>query len=663
MRANAVFSLTVRLAAVALACVCQTAMAATAPPWMRAQIDVPLPAHDEKANAVLLLAETTLTVQPNGNIRRSQRMVYKILRPAGESLGTLKVHFDDQSKIISMRAWCIPATGKDYEVREKDAVESAVIGVSNSELVSDLRTKLMRIPAAVPGSIIGYEYEQLQWPYMKIDEWDPQETVPVREARYRLQLPPGWTYKSTWLNHADTPPNSVDSNTSQWTLNDIKAVRIESDMPPWRGVAARMVVALIPPSGQASGLQSWRDIGLWYSSLTQDRRAVSPEIKQKVAELTAAAPTQLKKTQALAEFVQSNIRYVAIELGIGGFQPHRAVDIFNNRFGDCKDKVTLLHTMLKEIGIESYYVIVNTERGSVVATTPPSLQFNHAIIAIALPNDLEDPALLARVSHPKLGKLLYFDPTDPLTPFGRLIGALQSSYGVLVTPDGGELLPLPKLPVNSNAIDRTAQMTLDEKGTLRGDIREVWLGDPAGAQRYVQRNVTQEADRIKPLERVAAASFTSYRIVKATPENTRAADQPFEWNYTIEAPNYAKSAGDLLLVRPRIIGSKSSGMLETKEPREHPIEFERPQLDKDIFEIALPNGFEVDELPPAIHLDEGFASYQSKTEVVGRKLRYTRILEIKELSVPVAKAERLRQFYRTIEGDERRQAVLKRVAP
>jgi len=51
---------------------------------------------------------------------------------------------------------------------------------------------------------------------------------------------------------------------------------------------------------------------------------------------------------------------------------------------------------------------------------------------------------------------------------------------------------------------------------------------------------------------------------------------------------------------------------------------------------------------------------QSKTEVVGRKLRYTRTLEIKELSVPIGKAEKLKQFYRIIENDERRLAVLKR---
>ena len=58
----------------------------------------------------------------------------------------------------------------------------------------------------------------------------------------------------------------------------------------------------------------------------------------------------------LANYMQRNIRYVAIEVGIGGFQPHPAADVFAHQYGDCKDKATLLSTMLKQIGIDSYYV-------------------------------------------------------------------------------------------------------------------------------------------------------------------------------------------------------------------------------------------------------------------------------------------------------------------
>jgi transglutaminase-like putative cysteine protease len=637
-------------------------VAGDAPSWIHAQAGATLPAHDEKTNAVVLFAETTITVQPNGRIKRLYREAVRILRPDGEGRGVVRVYFDSQSRITNLHAWCVPASGKDYEVKDKDAIESAIIGVDGSELVSDLRTKTLRIPAATAGSMVGYEFEQELRPYVMVDDWDFQDTVPVREAHYTLQLPKGWSYKTNWLNHPEQAPAESGAGQWNWSIRDVPAIRIEPDMPPWRGIAGRMVVAFVPPSGQDPGIQSWREIGAWYLGLTRGRRDASAEIKQKVVELTASAPSLLDKMRALATFVQTDIRYVAIELGIGGHQPHPATETFSHRYGDCKDKATLLSAMLKEIGVDSYYVIINTERGSVTATTPPNLDFNHVILAIALPAGIDTAKLRARITHPTLGQILFFDPTNAMTPLGSLSGELQSNYGMLVTPDGGELLALPQLSTDSNGIERTAKMTLDEKGTLRGDVHEVRVGDKASSQRYALRSTTQDTDQIKPVESVAGASFATFQILKATVRNLQAADQPFEWRYTLEAPNYAKTAGDLLLVRPRVLGSKTSGMLETKEARRYPVEFEGPEHDTDVFEIEIPAGFELDELPPPVNLDAGFASYRSKTEIAGRTLRYTRTFEIKNLSVPVSEAQKLRDFYRVIADDERNSAVLKRVS-
>jgi len=158
---------------------------------------------------------------------------------------------------------------------------------------------------------------------------------------------------------------------------------------------------------------------------------------------------------------------------------------------------------------------------------------------------------------------------------------------------------------------------------------------------------------------VLSGSLGNFRITKASVQNLKTTDQPFGFRYTFEAVNYAKLAGNLLLVRPRVIGTKSSGILETKEPRQFPIEFEGPILDKDNFEITIPPGFVVDELPPPVDADFSFASYHSRTELKGNVIGYTRTFEVKELSVPVSKAEELKKFYRIIYSDERNTAVLR----
>ena len=136
-------------------------------------------------------------------------------------------------------------------------------------------------------------------------------------------------------------------------------------------------------------------------------------------------------------------------------------------------------------------------------------------------------------------------------------------------------------------------------------------------------------------------------------------DLPFGFDYSFEAANYAKNAGSLLLVRPRVIGSKSSALLETREARNFSIEFECPAQDTDTFEITLLPGYKVDDLPPPVDVDFSFASYHSKTAVSGNAIRYGRTFEVKELSVPVSKAEELKKFYRIIASDERNTVVLK----
>ena len=162
-------------------------------------------------------------------------------------------------------------------------------------------------------------------------------------------------------------------------------------------------------------------MGLWYTDLTRGRRDASAEITQKTVALAASGGPTLANMQALARFLQHDIRYVGIELGIGGYQPHSAADVFAHKYGDCKDKATLMSSMLKSIGVDSYYVVINTERGSVTPEMPAHMGgFDHAILAIKLPDGVADPSLVAVMRRPKLGRLLFFDPTDELTPFGSL---------------------------------------------------------------------------------------------------------------------------------------------------------------------------------------------------------------------------------------------------
>jgi hypothetical protein len=400
-------------------------------------------------------------------------------------------------------------------------------------------------------------------------------------------------------------------------------------------------------------------MGSWYENLISGQMSASEPIKQEVDTLAAGKAAPLAKMQAIAGFMQHDIRYVEIQLSISGWQPHAAPDVFSHRYGDCKDKATLMHTMLHEIGIDSYLVLINMRRGSVTVTTPPRKEFQHAILAIKMPDEVKDPSLIAVMEHPKRGRILFFDPTNEVTPFGQIGGYPQANSGWLVTPDGGELVELPQQPSAMNGIQRVGKLQLDANGMLKGDVQEMRLGDRASSERWRLRSVTNNADRIKPIESLLAGSLSSFQIMKASVINFEHTEQPFGFSYSFESDNYAKNAGNLLLVRPRVLGSKSWAVLETKEPRRFPLEFEGPSRDTDSFEITLPPGYEVDELPPPMDVEYSFGSYHSRTEASGKVLHYTRSVEIKELSVPVSKMDELKKFYRMIVADERNTAVLK----
>jgi hypothetical protein len=634
---------------------------AEAPPWMHALVSAPVPAHDEKTDAVLLYSETAVSVQSLEKIKTRVRVAYKILRPSGREYGMAAVSFNAHTKINGLRGWCIPAQGKDYEVKDKEAVVVALPKVDGSELISDVKDKLLQIPAPDPGNIIGYEYEEEEQPMVLQAVWHFQREIPGHEFHYSLQLPAGWEYKASWINYSEAKPTQAGNNQWEWVVNDVKAIRKEVEMPPIEGVAGEMILSFFPPGGaSANGFSSWLEMGNWYRNLTNGRRDASPEITQQVATLTASAHTPLEKMKALAQFVQHDVRYVAIELGIGGWQPHAASDVFAHRYGDCKDKATLLSTMLSQVGIESFYVVINSERGSVTPHAPASpFGFNHVVLAIRLPDNLTESSLVATIQHPHLGRLLYFDPTNELVPFGEIGGYLQANYGLLVTTDGGELVELPQQPPAMNSIQRTAKLTLDPAGTLAGEVSETRLGDRASSERWRLRTATKSADRIKPIEDLLAGSLSLFSITKASVDNLNQTDQPFGFHYTFEARSYAKNADGLLFVRPRVLGVKSRGILETKEARQFPIEFEGPSRDTDTFEIAIPTGYVVDDLPPAVDADYSFASYHSKTVVNENVIHYSRTLEYKELSVPVGRADELKKFYRIIAGDERNTVVLK----
>ena len=270
----------------------------------------------------------------------------RILRPQGRQHATFGVYLSGSEKMLSLHAWSTDSSGRQYELKEKEFADYSPF---YGEMYSDVHYRVAEAPAGNPGSVVAFEYSVKRRLWMDKWSWYFQEDIPVDEARFTVQLPNGWEYKDSWANHAPEKASQAGPNRWQWQCRSVAGIPDEKHSPHPAALAGHMEIAFFEPTGRVN-LASWAAIGDWYSTLTSGRRDASPELSAKAHELTSSAATFDAKLRALTGFLQSNVRYVAIEIGIGGYQPHPASEIYRMRYGDCKDKATLLSAMLKSMG-------------------------------------------------------------------------------------------------------------------------------------------------------------------------------------------------------------------------------------------------------------------------------------------------------------------------
>jgi transglutaminase-like putative cysteine protease len=602
---------------------------------------------------VVLLDEVTYTVTGPDDYLEHYRRAVKILRPDGRDEADFSVHFHQREKVVSLHAWSIDKSGHEYELKDKDFAER---GLFDFELYNDIRLRTVTAPAADPGAVVAFEYEVRRHPWLNHFTWGFQESIPVHESHVVLHLPQGWEYRAYWAGMSPATPAQKTGNAVEWTLYDLPAIEHEAMSPTRWALSARLGLAYLEPGSSAKNTASWEALGRWYDQLTSGRRDPTRELSERARQLTAGKTDFDGRVRALASFLQSDIRYVAIEIGIGGYLPHLAQDIFRARYGDCKDKATLLSSMLHEVGIESDYVIISTYRGTVHPDLPSPV-FNHMVLAIEVP-PVTSTDLYRSVVMAKNGKrYLIFDPTDPYTPLGELRGDLQDSYALLVTDGHGELIHTPLLVADTNLLQRTGQFTLNADGVLAGEIVEHRSGDNAWQERaaLIHANEQQRAQRI---ERGLSRSLKGFTLEKSDIQQLDQIQQPLVISMKLSEPGYGQVRGPLMLVRPRVFGEKSFAL--ERKPRKYPFQFGRTSRETDTFEIELPKEYAVEDVPDPVKVDAGFASYQSKVEVEGSKIRYSREFVRREVLIGPERAEELRKFLGTIGADEAAVVVLKR---
>jgi transglutaminase-like putative cysteine protease len=606
------------------------------------------------ARAAILLNDRLLTVGPDGKATLRLRVVVKILRPEGRAYARPEADFSKDMKLQSFHVWSIGADGRHYAMKDAEYVE--VGNDDPSMLYVDEREKMASPPGADPGGIVAWEVEEGLPGYDIEDIWSFQQSIPVVKAVYEADLAPGFHQRAVWFRHEALQGTEVTPGHYRWELSNLPAVDLEDVPlhPDWFSLAGRMSVHFGRneiPEGDAL----WADIGNWYDKLESPESEGGPDIAA-AAKSAAADGDFMAKLAKIADFMQQQIRYVGIEIGIGNQQAHPAEEVFQKRYGDCKDKATLMVAMLDAVGIRATWVAVDDRRGVIDPGTPSGFG-DHMIAAIEIPGSYDNPRLQAVVMAKTGKRYLIFDPTNPYVPVGQIPDYEQGGYGLLLAGTDSQVIHLPILNPDLEKTERTAKFELAADGTLTGDVSVLRFGASASSIR-MHFAMTSDKEQRESVEKSLQQDFSKFTLGTEKTENVRELDKPLELDYSVIAPLYAKNAGALLLVRPRVVGSVAEGL--TDKPRTVPISFDGLGTWKDTFDVKIPVGYTVDDVPDPVNLDVGFATYRSEVKAQGDTLHYSREYVLKKLELAPSDYPTLRKLEATIATDENSDAVLKK---
>jgi hypothetical protein len=624
------------------------------PQWGLDAAKTHTPDYAKDSAAVVLFDEYLETIDAQGRALERERKAIRILKPQGRRT-TCQVEYSEDQKLNYFRVWTMAADEKQYQAQNTDFLEVGDTQVPI--MLSTRKVKIANPPAVDVGAIVVCESEELQEPYSQEKNWVIQDDIPVMLQTLEIDLPPGHPHSDAWHNHEPVKPVEVAPNHWRWELKDQPALTLRDipSAPEWFALAQRMSVQWGEAAVDGKDNQ-WRAIGQWVTTLEANRPDPSPEITAKVQQLIAGAPDFYTKLSRITDSIQKDIRYFIVMRGIGGLQANHAADIFRNRYGDCKDKTTLLISMLQVAGIHAYYVPVDHRRG-VVDPDDPSLLGDHMITAIEIPSDVQDPRLKATIKAKDGKRYLIFDPTDERTPVGNLSSGLQGGYGTLAAGASSQVIALPVLGPDANGTNRKGAFTLSPDGALTGSIDASHSG-PEGADLRSFLKYSDEKERREYWENRIARDLPGVVLNSFEFVQPSALDKPLEFHYQLTDGQYAHQAGPLLLVRPRVVGTFALPFND--KPRTLPIDLSATGRWHDIYDITVPPGFVVDEMPDPVDIDVDFASYHSAMTAKGSQLHYEREYVVRQIQIPAGKAPDFRKLEGMIMADERATAVLKK---
>ena len=595
------------------------------------------------ADTLVLFNHFSHDVLPTGQSRYTTHQVVKILTERGiQRYGDIAIPYQPTAQNIGINiARTITADGTILQPPAEAFNDVTPPGLLSQNLYSDAMWRVISMVGLAPGVCIEYQVT-LEDKVPGGETWitggyNFQATEATLETSYALQMPKAWHLQWEIANDPNSlaPVISYTENNTViyiWKYRETPALTLEEGMPHINDIVPRL---------RYSSIEDWDSVYAWYKDLAKERYTPDTNIEAKVQQLTSDLTTEEAKIRAIYHFVATNIRYVGIELGQSAYQPSFATEVFRTQYGDCKDKTTLLISMLDLVGIKAYPVLVSVAPYERVETTLPLLsQFNHMVAAIPTsPNTY-----------------IWLDPTSTTCSYGDLPYTTQGRIGFLISDTRGKFVETPIYPSESNRLVSTTELTLDNDGSVQGTLYIQTNGQYNLNTRWAYQQVHPNALKTT-LATELSQQFPGIQVAWADMSDLGDLNLPVTINLGFHVKNYGTWVGNDMLLPLPIDEFADYAETFANERRTYSLDLGYPmQIDKAI-RIQIPDGWTA-TLPKDIHYVRKNAELTRQCRQVGNVITYQLVFTLKNSVLPAATYSAARSLFTALASEDGSRVLL-----
>ncbi|MCK4235004.1 DUF3857 and transglutaminase domain-containing protein [candidate division WOR-3 bacterium] len=624
-----------------------------------------LPARQDypKANAIYLLDEGEFTVDEHFIFTRHS--IVKILNEAGLRYANVEIRFDEENEIHNIKGRTIRKDGTIVELNPENIHEKSLF--PEFILYADSKAKVFTMPGAEVGSIIEYSYSILyKAPFAP--SWQFQRNEPILLSIITLNVPNYLKYNYMVASRKEIEVDKTISHPGSSTkaifkVKNAPAITREPFMLPPSEVTSRIYFSLAqfrsifgfvaPIEGE-----SWDILGDGYWRATKDKISANKTIKSKTQELISGLTTDKEKIEALYNFIQTKIRYVAIEIERGRAIPHNPSEVFNNKYGDCKDKAFLLITMLKEIGIDAVPVLTRTANsGKVIKQFVTAQQFNHVIVAVPAEyfidmKEYDEVVIKGDKDYTTSDDYILLEPTSRSTACSQIPWYLENTNALFVKESESKLISIPSSKSNQNRTIHECNADIEKDGTLICSVTCTKTGQEANRARTLLQPLS-EAEKREWFEQELSDKCHGSILKEYSISELFSLCEPLILNYSFYIPQYAQTINGSLSFSPNIFHNRMVDIF-TRETREHTISFEYCRTNIEIIKIKLRDDSRIKTFLEPFSKSSSFGNYSFTCHTDGENLILNKQLSINKTRIPVDDYDEVKAFFEDILVSEKK---------